>query len=209
MFKEIDIEKWKRKKTFEFFQTYEDPFFNMTANMDVTKLYRFCKEKELSFSLTGLYYSQQTANEIPEFRIRLMKNKLVEFELVEATQTILQEDETFTFCYFPFAENVFEFNQTGKQSVKKYLQLNTFDVETERMDLIYYSVIPWVSFTSFKHASRFDNTQTIPRIVFGKMFKEGNSRKMPVSVEVNHMIMDGLHVGKYFNLLQNKFDNSE
>ena len=47
-------------------------------------------------------------------------------------------------------------------------------VEVGRLDLIYYSVIPWVSFTSFKHASRLDPTRSVPRIVFGKMFDEAS-----------------------------------
>ena len=37
MFKELDIENWKRKTTFEFFKEYEDPFL-IYANLDVTGL---------------------------------------------------------------------------------------------------------------------------------------------------------------------------
>ncbi|MET0753548.1 MAG: CatA-like O-acetyltransferase, partial [Pyrinomonadaceae bacterium] len=46
--KEVDVESWNRKNTFEFFKNFEDPFFNIAANLDVTALYRFCKEKNLS-----------------------------------------------------------------------------------------------------------------------------------------------------------------
>ncbi len=207
MYKEIDVEKWNRRLTYEFFSGYEDPFFNMTANLDVTELYKFTKKYGLSYALTSLFYSQKTVNEIREFRIRLFDEKLVEFEKIEATQTILQPDETFSFCYFPMTADVFEFNETGRKNVEKYKKLNTFDVENDRVDLIYYSVIPWISFTSFKHATRFDKTQTVPRIVFGKMFDDSDKKKMPVSVEANHTIMDGFHVGKYFNNLQEKFAN--
>jgi chloramphenicol O-acetyltransferase type A len=207
MFKEIEIENWYRKKSLEFFKSFEDPFFNMTAPLDVTGLYRFCKENKIAYSLAILYYSQQTVNEIPEFKIRLFEEKLIEYEKVEATQTILQDDESFSFCYFEMKKDIFEFNEAGKSAVQKYKKLNTFDVETDRLDLIYYSVIPWVSFTSFKHASRFDNSQTVPRIVFGKWFDDGRTKKMPVSVEANHIIMDGLHVGKYFQNLQKKFND--
>jgi chloramphenicol O-acetyltransferase type A len=73
--------------------------------------------------------------------------------------------------------------------------------------LVYYSVIPWISFTSFKNATRLDDSQTIPRIVFGKLFTEAGKMKLPHSVEVHHAVMDGIHVGKYFNLLQKKIDN--
>ena len=208
MFKEIDIQTWNRKTTFEFFKDYEDPFFNVTANLDVTSLYGFCKENNLSFALANLFYSLQTANEIREFRLRLKDGKVVEFEKIHATQTISGDDETFSFGYFELKENVFEFNEAGKKAIEKYKRLKTFDVETGRIDLIYYSVIPWVSFTSFKHAGRFDNQQTVPRMVFGKMFEENRRRKIPFSVEVNHALVDGFHVGKYFNRLQEKIENS-
>lgn len=207
MFKEIDIENWKRKTTFEFFQDFEDPFFNIAAHLDVTELYRFCKDNQLSFSLANLFYSLQTANQIREFRFRLKDEKLVEFEKVDATQTILNDDETFSFAYFEFKENVFEFNEAGRIALEKYKALRTFDVEADRIDLIYYSVIPWISFTSFKHASRFDNRQTVPRMVFGRMFEDGKRKKIPLSVEVHHGMMDGFHVGRFFNILQEKFDN--
>ncbi len=207
MFKEVDVENWNRKTTFEFFKDYEDTFFNITTKLDVTNLYLFCKENNLSFSLANLFYSLQTANEIREFRLRLKDKKLVECSKIHATQTILSDDETFSFCYFELKENVFEFNEAGKNAVEKYKRLKTFDVETERIDLIYYSVIPWVSFTSFKHAGRFDNQQTVPRMVFGKVFEENRRRKMPHSVEVHHALIDGFHVGKYFNRMQEKFEN--
>jgi chloramphenicol O-acetyltransferase type A len=202
MFSKLDIEKWDRKSTFEFFREYEDPFFNITANLDVSRLYGFCKEKDLAFSLTALYYSLVAANEIREFRIRLVKDKLVEFDRIHATQTILNDDETFSFAYFEMKDEVFEFNRAGKAAVEKYKRLKSFDVESNRADLIYYSVIPWISFTSFKHASRHDNRQTVPRMVFGKLFDDDARKLMPLSVEVNHSIIDGFHVGKFFNRFQ-------
>src|SRR5258706_4540383 len=202
MFTELDIEKWPRKATYEFFKDYEDPFFNFTANVDVSSAYRFCKKNDLAISLALLYYSLVTANEIREFRIRLVAGRLVEFDRIHATQTILNDDETFSFAYFEMKDDVFEFNKSGKEARERYKALKTFDVESDRSDLIYYSVIPWVSFTSFKHASRLDKSQTVPRIVFGKLFNEGGRMLMPLSVEANHTIMDGFHVGKFFTGFQ-------
>ena len=207
MFHEIEIEKWKRRSAFEFFRNFEDPFFNLTANVNVSILRRFCSENNLSFSLASLFCSLYAANRIDEFKIRLIDEKLIQFDRIHATQTILNDDETFSFCYLEYYYDIFEFERNGRAAIEKYKQIKSFDVETERLDLIYCSVIPWVSFTSFKHASRFDNTQTVPRIVSGKWFEESGETKMPHSVEVNHFIMDGFHVGKYFQLLQNKLDD--
>lgn len=206
MFTEIDIETWNRKTTFEYFKNFEDPFFNMTANVDVTSLYLYCKLESISFSLACVYYSQVTLNDIREFRLRIQDETVVEYDHVEATQTILNDDETFSFCYFQRQPDLKAFNTAGLAAREKYRKLQTFDVESDRIDLIYYSVIPWVSFTSFKHASRFDNRNTVPRIVFGKTFAEGERLKMPISVEVHHAMMDGIHVGKFFSDLQQLLD---
>lgn len=207
MFREVNIDTWERKSTFEFFRDYEDPYFNIAANLDVTRLYRFCKENDLAFSLATLFLSLQSANGIREFRLRMIGETVVEFDRIEATQTILNDDETFSFCYFELKDDIFEFDRAGKAAREKYKALKTFDVEADRIDLIYYSAIPWISFTSFKHASQFNNRQTVPRMVFGKMFDDGPSRKMPFSVEVHHALMDGIHVGKLFSLFQTKLDS--
>lgn len=207
MFQEVDIDAWNRKATYEFFREFEDPFFNVTANLDVTNLYRFCKDNGLAFSLASLFFSLQAANEIRELRLRMIGDAVVEFARVEATQTILNDDETFSFCYLPIQDDVFEFDRSGKKARQKYKALKTFDVETDRVDLIYYSAIPWISFTSFKHASRQNNRQSVPRMVFGAMFNDGPQRKMPFSVEVHHALVDGIHVGKFYNLYQAKLDS--
>jgi chloramphenicol O-acetyltransferase type A len=207
MFKEVDISTWERRSTYEFFLDYEDPYFNIAANLDVTALYRFCKTNNVAFSLAILFVSLQSANEIREFRLRMLGEKVVEFDRIEATQTILNDDETFSFCYFEFKDDIVEFDRAGKLARDKYKKLKTFDVETDRVDLIYYSAIPWVSFTSFKHASRHNNRQTVPRMVFGKIFDEGEKKRMPFSVEVHHALVDGIHVGKLFNLFQAKLDS--
>jgi chloramphenicol O-acetyltransferase type A len=208
-YREVDVDAWERKATFEFFRNYKDPFFNMAANVDVSRLYSFCKGRGWPFSIAALYCSIATANEIREFRLRMIDEKVVEFDRVEASQTILNDDHTFSFCYFPWCDTLDAFIEEGLRSRQKYGALKSFDVEAGRLDMIFYSVIPWVSFTSFKHANSGDNRQTVPRMVFGKMFEQDGKRLMPFSVEAHHCLMDGYHVGRYFNLFQEKLDSYE
>lgn len=203
----VELEQWNRRAAYEYFKDYDDPFFNITAHLDVTELYRFCKTHGLSFALANLFLSLRTADEIAEFRRRVVGERIVEFDRIHATQTILNDDETFSFCYFENRGTIFEFDEAGRAAIEKYKRLKSFDVEGDRLDLLYYSVIPWVSFTSFKNAMRLDDRQTIPRLVFGRMFEDAGRRRLPHSVEVHHAIMDGLHVGRYFMKLQEKFDN--
>ncbi len=69
--------------------------------------------------------------------------------------------------------------------------------------MIHCSFIPWVNFTSFKHARKNDmDAFGIPKFVFGKFTDENNKKMMPFSIEVHHALMDGFHVGKFIEKLQ-------
>jgi len=204
--KKVDLDTWPRKQAYLFFKDFEDPYFSMTAETDVTVLRSFCKSQNVSFSLAVLYASTTVANGIREFRLRQDGEDVVEFDKIHASQTLLNEDETFSFSFLEYHPDFRTFERAGLDSVKKYKELKTLHVEIERMDVVFYSVIPWVSFTSFKNAQRRDHTSTIPRIVFGKIHERDGRLLMPVSVEVNHMMMDGLHVGRFFERFQDLLD---
>ena len=63
-------------------------------------------------------------------------------------------------------------------------------------------MITWISFTSFAHARKPRKEDSVPKIVFGKYTEQNDLIKMPVSVEVHHSLMDGIHVGKFFEFFQ-------
>lgn len=47
---------------------------------------------------------------------------------------------------------------------------------------------------------------SIPRISFGKYFYQDDKVLLPYSIQVNHMLLDGIHVGKYMERLQEFLD---
>jgi chloramphenicol O-acetyltransferase type A len=81
------------------------------------------------------------------------------------------------------------------------------DAREDRDDLIYHSVIPWVAFTSISHARDSKRQSGIPKITFGKYRDVGGRVMMPVSVEAHHALMDGLHVGRFFERLAGYFSD--
>ena len=204
----LDTNAWKRKSTFEFFKTFDIPFYNITANVEVTKLKSYCKRNNYSFFLVCLFLSQKTISKIENFHYRLVDDKVRKYETTQAGSTILLENETFSFCYFDVEPNLEDFIKKGEESITALKKDPDFRPREGELNMVFYSTIPWVSFTSFQHARRFDENDSIPRIVFGKYFDDshGNTH-MPVSVEVHHSLVDGLHVGKYFETLQKEIDS--
>ncbi len=202
MYQTLDTTTWKRREIFHFFRKFDDPFFNVSANVDVTQLFDFCKKNKLSFSLASLHCSTVAANAIEEFRMRLVGGEVRTYDLVHPSITVLHDDDTFSFCYLEMQPDLQDFVKLGREKVDEQLRNRHLDPGDDAFDKLHYSIMPWVSFMAVKHARRFGREDSVPKIVFGKIFEENGQMKMPVSVEANHALMDGLHVGRYFQNFQ-------
>jgi chloramphenicol O-acetyltransferase type A len=96
--------------------------------------------------------------------------------------------------------------------------VNEASVEVERVrrrddleryaeaNLIRYSTLPWLDFTSISHARDFSRDDSAPRITFGKITETDRRRTMPVSIHVHHALADGLHVAQFIDHFQKLLD---
>ena len=198
-YKTIVLADWKRKAHFEFYKDYESPFFNVTANIDVTKLYEYCKKNHYSFFLSCLYFSTKTANNIDAFRTRIQNNKAIIFDRINAGSTILKEDQTFFFGFFDFIDNLELFISNSKKQIDIQKEEEFNGENKANQAVIYHSVLPWISFTSVQHAQDKKKGNSVPKIIFGKYFRSNKRLLMPLSVEVHHALADGYHVGLFFD----------
>jgi len=206
MTREIDLGRWPRRKHFELFRDYESPFFSLCAEVDVTTVRAASKrDRGPSLFAATLHASLLAANSIEEFGYRIRGERVVAHDVVHAGSTILREDDTFGFGYFPFDADFDRFQSAARAEIERVRASGELVSSSERDDLIRYSVIPWVRFTSFSHAqSRSDGS--IPKIVFGRVVETAGRSLMPVSVDVHHALMDGLHVGKFLDRFQLELD---
>lgn len=204
----IDTETWSRRHLFRLFKDYDDPYFNVCADVDVTPLLGFARSQNLSFFIAYHFLSLKTANGVEPFRYRLRGDEVFVHDYVDAGAILLLADESFTFVYFDFTEDFGAFSVRAEATIERArVEAPRLDARAGRDDLIYHSVIPWVSFTSISHARDSKRQSGIPKISFGKYRDVGGRMMMPVSVEVHHALMDGLHVGRYFERLEGFFSN--
>jgi chloramphenicol O-acetyltransferase type A len=198
--KKLDLETWNRKFHFHFFKNYDNPFFSITVNIELTDLYFFTKKNQFSFFLTSLFASIKAANEIENFKYRIVDNEVVIHDKIDAGSTYLYDDNTFGFIYFEYFESFKLFYENGKKQIE--ICKNKKDMaarEGNRTDEIHYTVVPWVSFTALQHATNYGTSDSIPRIAFGKYFWQNEKLLMPVALEIHHSLVDGFHVGQYFS----------
>jgi chloramphenicol O-acetyltransferase type A len=210
MAKYLDIENWARRDLFRFFLNYDKPYFNICTRVDVTKLLSFLDDRPgLSVSLAYHYFALRIANEIEPFRYRLRDGKVLVYDVVNGGTTVLLPNESFTFAYFSFQKDFKDFISEAERSVREAQSGNHRFSPTTRDDTIYFTVLPWVSFTSFSHARYWGREDSVPRIAFGKFFRENKRILLPTSVEVHHALMDGLHVGRFLSRMEEALEKPE
>lgn len=204
MYKILDIENWNRKEHFEFFSKYDEPFWGVVSEVDVTKAYTMCKEKKYSFFSYYLHKSIKTINETEEFRYRIIDEQVVIYDIVHTSATIAREDGTFAFSFAEYHPDFNIFDKSLKaeiKAVKSSVGLRN-KAEFARQDVVYYSSLPWAKFTGLTHATNFNDGGSVPKITFGKMFERTNRNYMAVALNAHHGLADGLHAAKYFELFQ-------
>jgi chloramphenicol O-acetyltransferase type A len=205
--KTLNIEEWKRKDQFNFFKEYDNPFFNICTEVDVTELHDFSKQNEFSFFLTSIYATLKAANLIEEFRYRIKDDGVIVYDQIHAGSTFLKEDDTFGFVYLTYRSSFNDFYTEAENTLEQMKQNNeTFDPRSNEDDMIHYSVIPWISFLSISHPRKFNTNDSIPKIVLGKYYEKEEQLIMPISIELHHSLADGLHIASYLNKLQEILD---
>jgi len=205
----LDLNSWHRRELFEFFRGYANPYFNICTRLDVTKLMELLRARPgVSVSLAYHYFALRIANEIEPFHYRLKDDEVIVHDVINGGTTVLLPSETFTYAYFNYQEDFNQFVIDAAEAISKVRAEGALK-PTMRYDLIYFTTLPWISFTSFAHARTPGRGESIPRIAFGKFFEENGRTLLPISVEVHHALMDGLHVGRFITRMEEELSHPE
>lgn len=207
MLTKINLDTYPRREHFEFFRKFEEPFYGLVASVDVTKAYASAKSNGSSFFLYYLHKVLAAVNAVEEFRYRIAGDEVLVYEKVDVSATLTREDNTFGFSFIPYHTDFNAFEAAAKAEIERVrntpgLFTRSFDMD----NIIHFSAIPWVNFTSLSHARSFTLPDSCPKISVGKMTDENGRKIMPVSVHVHHALMDGFHVGQFFDILQQELD---
>ncbi len=199
----IDLAAWNRNEHFEFFNSFEEPFFGLTTQLDCENAYHKAKTLGVPFSTYYLHKTLVAVNENKPFRLRIENNEVVEFSKIHGSPTVLRDDKTFGFSQINFDPDLVFFAQNAALEVARVKQTTGLFTREFSPNVIHFSVLPWISFTSFSHARSFTLPDSCPKMSFGKMtINTAGKRSIPFSVHVHHGLVDGYDVGVFVNRLQ-------
>ena len=204
MKQQLDVENWNRKEHFLFFKQFEEPFFGATVTIDCTKAYAAAKAKKTSFFSFYLHKTLAAVNRIECFKYRIAEDNVYVYDHINASATIGRADGTFGFSLIEYDPDyiVFEKNATAET---ERIQTTTglFTRTFEHDNLIHFSAVPWLNFTSLSHARSYSFPDSCPKISFGKMITtEEGTKTMAMSIHVHHGLIDGLQLGQFVDYFQ-------
>ena len=202
MKQKLDLNTWNRKEHFLFFKQMEEPFYGITTSIDCTKAYAKAKELGVSFFSYYLHKTLSAVNAIENFRYRIIEDEVYVFDVIDASATVMREDTTFGFSYMPYTENPIDFAQIVQTEIERIQTTTGVFTREYPENLIHFSALPWINFSSLSHARSFSWPDSCPKISYGKLLVENGKKTMPISVHVHHGLVDGYHVGLFLDALQ-------
>lgn len=211
--KEVDITKvdyasWKRREVYEFFSSMSDPFFSVTFKVDVTTLYEYVKKRKLSFYYGLVYLCTEAINEVEGFMYVPKGEEIFKLSHRKPSFTDLRRgEEQFYIVTMPLEEGIDAFCEAAKR--KSEMQEGFIDMAGQSDDLIYISCLPWLEMTAFTNERDFNKDDAVPRVTWGKYVEENGRKILHLSLELNHRLVDGYHVGKFSEILEQKINELE
>lgn len=197
----IDYENWERRELFEFFSAVSQPFYSVTFNLDVTKLYNYTHSRGLSFYYALTYLVTKAVNSVDNFLYAIEDGEIVKHDELLCSFTDLKKDsDNFHIVTMPCEGTLGEFcAAAGKKSEA---QKEFINMEEEGKNLIFISCLPWIELTGLTNERNFDRDDNIPRIAWGKYHEDSGRKVLGMSLELNHRFCDGVHIGKFAKVLE-------
>ena len=200
----IDESTWKRAAHCAVFRNCVEPSFCVTFDLDVTKFYREIKMKGLSFTFALVYIVTECANQIEEFRYRFLDGKVVLFDKIDTAFTYLdKQTELFKVVNMPFEGSIEEYCQAARQKAEAQKEYFTGPLGN---DVFQFSPMPWVTYRHISHTNSGKIDNATPLFDWGKFYEKDGRLLLPFSVQVHHSFVDGVHIGKLVEKLQEKLN---
>ena len=203
MIKEIDPKQTTRAAAFELWMTAPNPMVTFFKTLDVSRLVRLSKKKNLKFNMLLDYCIGKAAAEIKEFYILPVGDKLMQYDTLAVNTIVKNKDGEVSSCDILYRDDLMGFN-------RDYLKYTAQVAQTcENRDLTESMVIGTSAITNVELDGAVGMNSGIfhnPFIIWGRYKKRMFQYTLTLSFQFHHTQMDGAHAGQFLENLQREID---
>ncbi|WP_407380939.1 CatA-like O-acetyltransferase [Methanobrevibacter sp.] len=194
------------------FYGFQTSRYTMSARINVEKLWKFSKENDYSFFILSLGCLINAVNSVENLKRRIIDDEAVEFDYLEGTTPIMNEDLD---VYMEMRvrtpqefDDIFQWHDYVRQLSDDILsgKKDGFTLDMMKRDgenIANFSCIPWVDFDMITSCET-NGRQIQPLITWGKV---SENHEMSVSITVNHIFVMGRDLAYFFENAQKEFDS--
>lgn len=199
-YKIIDTDKWARKIHCSIFRNSLIPLYCISFNLDITNFYKEIKKKKYSTTLSLIYIITKCANSIENFRYRFENKEVVLYDNIDTSFTYLKKgSDLFMQVNVPFLNNFDDYISLANYTIANQAE---YFISAPGNDVFIFSAIPWIDFNYISHTFSGNTECSSPIFDWGKITADNGRLSITLSVQVHHSFVDGIHLGKFYDMLQ-------
>jgi chloramphenicol O-acetyltransferase type A len=212
MERRIDRNLWPRNAHDRLFARLEVPFYSVTTRIDATQAVRFAKARGISFYSVMVWATMKAVNGVEAFRYELRGDEVWLLDRRDPSYTYAWNDELFGICGLKWTDG--ETPEAFAARMKAAEAANPSPVPTAEADEaghdVYISSLPWFDYSHVAQEFPLDNTDSTPRVMWGRFTEDETGRKtLAYTVQVNHRLIDGIHLARFFEALSGAINTLE
>ena len=205
MARQIDPKETTRAMAYELWMKAPNPMVTFFKTVDVTRLVKVSKKRNLKFNMLLTYCIGKAAVGIKEFYLLPVGDKLMQYDSIAVNTIVKNKDGEVSSCDILFTDDLQAYN-------RDYLQYTTQVAESCRdRDLSENSMVIGTSAivdteidgAVGMNSGIFNN----PFMIWGKYRKKLFKYELPISFQFHHTQMDGAHAGRFLEKLQQEINS--
>ena len=197
---EVNPKETTRAYAFEMWMKAPMPMLTFFKTLNVTRLVKISRKKNLKFNMLMCYCIGQAASSIKEFYMLPVKDKLMKYDSIAVNTIVANAMGEVSSCDIPFSQELSKFNSDYLRLTKQVADSCTdHDLSEESMvigtsALAHYEIDGAVGM----YSGIFNN----PFIIWGKYKRSWFKTTLTLSFQFHHTQMDGAHAAHLLDNLQ-------
>ena len=197
---EVNPKETTRAYAFEMWMKAPMPMLTFFKTLNVTRLVKISRKKNLKFNMLMCYCIGQAASSIKEFYMLPVKDKLMKYDSIAVNTIVANAMGEVSSCDIPFSQELSKFNSDYLRLTKQVADSCTdHDLSEESMvigtsALAHYEIDGAVGM----YSGIFNN----PFIIWGKYKRSWFKSTLTLSFQFHHTQMDGAHAAHFLDNLQ-------
>lgn len=185
------------------FGGYEQPLVNIAAVAECADFVRPAKAAGIPPFALLLHGLGRASLDVPNFRLRLLDGKVVEVQRLRLSYTVLGAGENLNFSTVDHDDDFDRFLAdylADREAARGAVELRLVPM-TDR-DYLFVTCLPWLRFTAIQHPVARHADCSIPGLAVGRFDHRDGRVSFPIAVQAHHGLVDGLHIARFIQRLE-------